>query len=131
MITRTLACNVNDDKPGVAPFDIYLGPDGNFAISSDIDAVLEYCAQAASTILGEVFLNTKIGIPFKQTVWNGVPNIPAYESALRQAFIGVNGGGFVQEVVSLTTTLDENTLTYDAVIKTIYGTENISGIING
>jgi hypothetical protein len=131
MMTRTLSCNVNSDVANTAPFDIYLGADGNLSMSMDIDAVLEYCAQAANTILGEVFLDVTIGIPFEKTAWAGVPNIPLFEAELREAFLGAGGGDFVVEILSLSSSIEGNTLSYEAVIDTIYGEQTLSGIING
>ena len=126
-MTQTLASNVNNTLSGVMPNDIYLDSQGNVAISLDLQAVLEACAQAARTTLGEMIFNVDQGIPYFETVWVGVPNIPQYTAALRAAFLGVGGGGLVVEVVSLVTSQIDNTLSYTAVIRTIYGSGGISG----
>jgi hypothetical protein len=78
----------------------------------------------AKTRLGEISLATNIGIPYFQTVWNGVPNFQQFETALRQAFLSVTG---VVEVVSLGVSQTGNTLNYSAVIRTVYGTGGFSG----
>lgn len=121
---QTLSANVNNNLPGVAYDDIYLNSVGNISLSFDLQAVLEACAQAAQTVLGEIIFNVNQGIPFFQTVWNGVPNLPQYTAALRLAFLNVPN---VVEVVSLMTSQLSNELQYTAVIRTVYGSGGISG----
>lgn len=125
---QTLSANVNDNISGVAFNDLYLDPDGNLSVSFDLQAVLEGCAQAAQTLLGEILLNTAQGIPYFQTVWAGVPNSQQFNAALRSAFLNVPN---VTQVISLITTQENNTLTYSAVIQTIYGVTPVTGVING
>lgn len=121
---QTLSANVNNNIPGVAFDDIYLNAQGNISISYDLEAVLEACAQAAQTVLGEIIYNTNQGIPFFQTIWNGVPNVNQYTAALRSAFLNVPN---VVEVVSLMTTQINNEFQYTAVIRTSFGSGGISG----
>lgn len=121
---QTLSANVNSNIPGVAFDDIYLNAQGNISISYDLEAVLEACAQAAQTVLGEIIYNTNQGIPFFQTIWNGVPNVNQYTAALRSAFLNVPN---VVEVVSLMTTQINNEFQYTAVIRTSFGSGGISG----
>jgi hypothetical protein len=126
---KTLAANINNTIPGAAFNDLYLDGDGSIVMSFDIQAVKEACAQAAQTILGEVIYNTSEGIPYFETLWVGVPNTPQFEAALRSAFLNVPN---VTEVVSLLTSQENNTLTYNAVIRTTFGSTAITGvIING
>ncbi len=123
----TIASNVNNDIPGVAPGDIYLDSRGNIAVVYNQEAVLQACAQAAQTILGEMIYNTTTGIPFFQSVWIGVPNIQQYTASLRTAFLAVGGGGLVTDVVSLLTSQSGDVLYYSAIIRTIYGTGTLTG----
>lgn len=127
MTTKTLSSNVNNDILNVSPTDIYLDAEGNISISYDKEAVLEACAQAARTLLGEMIFDTETGIPFFQTVWVGKPNIQQYTAALRSAFLAVAGGNVVTDVTSLITSQNEDILYYSAVIKTIYGIGTITG----
>lgn len=110
--------SVNSDN------DLFLDKSGNISISFDLQAVLQDCAQVAKLQLGEAVLNTNLGVPYFQTVWNGVPNIQQFNASLRAAFLGVTG---VVEVVSLITSQTDNVLSYTAVIRTIYGSGGISG----
>ena len=141
-MTQTLSANVqstqvNSATLGVAFMDLYLTPDGNIAMAYDLQAVLQACAEAAQTILGEMVFNVNAGIPYFQTVWVGVPNVAQFTAALRTAFLAVGGGGLVVEVVSLVASQSNvlnpitnrlsNVLTYNAIIRTIYGTGPIVG----
>ena len=131
-MTQTLSANVqstqvNSATLGVAFMDLYLTPDGNIAMAYDLQAVLQSCAEAAQTILGEMVFNVNAGIPYFQTVWVGVPNVAQFTAALRTAFLAVGGGGLVVEVVSLITSQVGSVLTYNAIIRTIYGTGPIVG----
>lgn len=124
----TLSANVNNNLPNVSPNDIYLDADGNISLSFDIQAVLQACAQAAKTILGEMVFNVNQGIPYFQTVWIGVPNIQQFTAALRAAFLTVPN---VVEVISLITSQENDILTYSAIIRTSYGSGGVTGVITG
>jgi len=132
----SISANINGTIPNVAYNDIYLNSQGNIALTSDLgvsgnqQAVLQACAQAAKTLLGEIVFNTDVGIPYFETIWIGVPNLQQYKGALTRAFLTVPD---VVEVVSLIVSSgtaaasDVNTLTYSAVIRTVYGSGGISG----
>lgn len=127
MPALTIAANVNNSITGVAFNDIYLDKENNIAMATDLQAVLQECAEAARTLLGECIFNVDIGIPYEQVIWVGVPNIDQFTAALRAAFLSVSG---VTEVISLFVNQVQNTvnpsqsadaLTFNAIIKTIYG----------
>ena len=114
--------------------DLFIDPvTGNLAIVYDIDAVSQACKQAALTLLGEMVLQTTQGIPYFTAVWVGVPNIPAFEGALRSSWLAIQG---VVGITSLTTTIGPYTvpdtttpiiaLSYSATIDTLFGTANIA-----
>lgn len=123
MPSLTLSCNVNNNITGVANNDIYLNDLGNISLSSGIQAILENCAQAAKTRLGEIVLNTNIGIPYFTTLFVGVPLVEPFNASLRAAWLAVEG---VIEVLSLVTTREGNTFMYTAVIRTIEGIGDLS-----
>jgi hypothetical protein len=106
--------------------DIYLDAIGNIAFAYDVTAILQQCEQAAKTLLGEMVYNTNQGIPYFQVLWVGVFNIAQFTAALRTAFLAVGG---VLEVVSLITSQTNNTLSYTAMIRTIYGNGNFADTI--
>jgi hypothetical protein len=129
---QTFAVNPNND--------LYIDAQGNLAIVYDIEAVAQACKQAALTLLGEMVLQTNQGIPYFTAVWVGVPNIPAFESALRTSWLAIQG---VTGIMELTTTIGPYTppgmtlpitaLSYSAIIETIFGSANIAteNIFNG
>jgi hypothetical protein len=104
--------------------DIFIDNSGNLSISVDQDALLQACAQAAKTQLGEMVLATNQGVPNFQTIWAGSPNVVQYESALRNAITSVTG---VIDILSLDISVSNNVLSYTATIQTIYGTGAING----
>jgi len=114
----TLSCNVNNNLAGVMDNDIYLDHVGNLSVSTSIQAILENCAQAAKTRLGEEVLHIDQGIPYFTTVFIGVPNLEQTQAAFRAAWLAVAG---VIEVISLVLTQQENTLLYTAIIRTTEG----------
>lgn len=116
MTITTFAANENND--------MYIGPDGNLAVVYGLEAVLQICECVVKAIKGEMIFNTDLGLPDFQTVWNGVPKIAQYEAALLKALQNVNG---VQRVSNLTVTVQNNKLSYVAVIQTIYGEGNLNG----
>lgn len=115
-MTQTISINKNND--------IFLDDLGNISFSYDLQAVLEICREVARARLGEMVFNVDLGIPFFETVWNGVPNIPQFTNALRNAFLSVPD---VIEVVSLTTTQINDVLQYTAIIRTSFGTGTLNG----
>lgn len=125
MTSLSLSANVNGTIPDVAYNDIYLTPDGNISLSYNVEAVLQECSQAAKILLGELIFNTTVGIPYQQAVWIGVPNIQQFIAVLRQTLLSIPE---VNEVISIVTGSSQTgTLTYSAIISTIYG----NGAING
>lgn len=99
--------------------DIYIGSDGNLVIENGEQAVLNACANVAKASLGEEVLSINNGVPYFQAAWSGAPNIAVFESYLRNAFLSVDG---VVQVVSLSTSIANNTLSYIAQIESVYGT---------
>jgi hypothetical protein len=107
--------------------DVYLLPNGNLALGQGLAAVENGCANAAKLQLGEAVLQTGLGIPNFQAVWVGTPNIAAFQQYLRKALSNVPG---VVRVVSLTTKVANNALSYVAQVESIYGnTATLSGAV--
>ena len=113
---KTFATNAN--------YDIYLGRDGNLAIATDLEAVKQTCEHVSRTILGELPYAQSRGIPFKQLSLDATSNTSLYDMYLRKALMTVPG---VTGVGSVTFQPDGDNLKYSAQIKTIYGTEKVSG----
>jgi hypothetical protein len=120
-MTQTFSVDSNND--------LYLGRDGNISLSYDLPAVLVVCEQAVKVRLGEVVLNTDVGIPFFETAFSGVPNIIQFEAAVRSAILNVDG---VTDILSINTTVTETSpagavLNYTAVINTTFGQGTVNG----
>lgn len=119
MPSLTIAVNAQND--------IYLNEQGNLAFATDLTSLTQQCAQAAKTLLGEMIYNVNNGIPYFQTLWIGIPNVGQFTSALRRAFLAVDG---VLEVVSLITSQSENAFSYTAIIRTVYGSGGFADTIS-
>ena len=104
--------------------DLFIGVDGNIAMSEDLDAVLFTCENAVKAQLGEMFLQVDRGLPNFEILWVGNPNFVIFEGILRQALETVPG---VEQVVSLDINRENDVFSYRAVILTQYG----QGVING
>lgn len=115
-MTITIAVNQSND--------IYRGTDGNLTFVSGLEAVLQLCEHAMKTRLGEVELDSDEGIPYFDVVFVGAPNLIQFEAASRKTLLAVDG---VVEIIDFKMSLVDNTLTYLADIKTVYGQGSIGG----
>lgn len=120
MTVKSFSINENND--------IYLDKNGNLAISQGLTATVEICKQYMQTTLGELVLNTDKGLPYFQSVWNGIPNLQQFEAAARAAILSVEG---VTQIRSFSFEINGSVLSYTAVIVTVYGQETVQGVSNG
>lgn len=116
-MTRSLSIDSNGD--------IYIGADGSLAVATGLAAVMQACAEAARTQLGEMLFAVDQGLPNFQAVWNGAPNVSQFEAYLRSNLLGVPD---VISVDSVEIDASGGSLNYVATIKTIYGTGAINGL---
>lgn len=105
--------------------DLLVTNNKSISMSSDLDAISLICEHTVKTMLGELILQGDIGIPNFQLIWNGSPNIPQAENAIREAIMGIDG---VISVPSLSAFVENNTLVYNATIQTIYGEASLVGL---
>lgn len=115
-MTQTLA--VDDQN------DLYLTPGGLLALAVAAPAVAQASAQAARTLRGEMVLAVDLGIPFFDTIFAGVPNVPQFEAALRQRLLAVRD---VTGIVSLVSQVTMGRYAYVATLTTPYGPVTING----
>lgn len=113
-MTRTFAVDANND--------IFIGLDDRLSFNAELDALLQLCEHAATTLLGEMVLAADQGVPYFQALWSGRPNLPVWEAAFRQRVLAVEG---VTAIVALTTRRDGDRLIYSATIRTTFGTGTI------
>lgn len=115
-MTKTFSTNSNND--------LYIGTDGNLVITTGLLAVRDACAYALKTQLGEMVLNTDQGILNFQAIWRGSPNVSQFEAAIRKTILSVAD---VVRVISLITSVQNNTISYTVTILTSYGQTAIDG----
>lgn len=105
--------------------DLYLDKYGNISISTDLQACIEACENAVSTMLGEQIYQTNEGVPNFSLLWNGVPNYAQAEIAIRNVIESVDN---VIEVISFDYVANSNIFSYNATIRTNFG---IGKVYNG
>ncbi len=105
--------------------DLVLTPSNSIGVSTDLEAVIQICEHVVKTMLGELILQGDQGVPNFQLIWNGAPNIPQAQNAIREALLSVEG---VTTVTQLTAFVQNNTLYYNATIQTIYGEASLGGV---
>jgi hypothetical protein len=140
MISQSILPSVSTFAVDPVTHDLYIDSTGSMAIVTDQQAVLQACQQAALTLLGEMVLNTDLGIPYLTAVWVGVPNMGLFEGALRSAWLAIPGVTAISRLVTSVgnvvipnTTVTTNAVSYSATIDTIFGAGDIASedIFNG
>lgn len=114
-MTRIWAVNENND--------IFTRPGGRLAIAEDLQAVLQQCEHAVKAQTGEMIYARDRGINTDQSLWDGSPNLLSFESFIRQALNRIPDVVLVEDFQAQ---LNENTLQYQATIRTVFGTGLIS-----
>ena len=105
--------------------DWFLNDRKNLATSTELQAVLEMCQHAAKVVIGELVFDVEKGVLSFEVggVFGNLPDLLFFDSRARDAWLEIDG---VEEVVRLDASIENNTLSYQANIRTIYGTEDIS-----
>lgn len=106
--------------------DIYLDKSGNIALVKDIEAVTTAVDCATRTNYGEIVLNTRLGIPYFETIFTAHPDIELWKSYMKEAILSIPK---VLGIIAFKTYIDykKSLLKYAVVINTEYGTEEING----
>lgn len=104
--------------------DIFIGTDDRLAIATGIEAVKFAAANAAKAQLGEMIYAVNRGVANFQTIWTNSVNIAQFEASVRAAILGTPG---VSGIQSFDMQVFENSMHYQAIIITIYGTGAING----
>ena len=115
-MTQTFATNENND--------LYIGKDGNLAIVNGLEAVLQACQTATRLKLGEAKFNIELGIPYFESVFNGITNLQHYENVLRETLKSVQG---VIGILNLNIEVKDNSLNYSVEIITQFGNSILEG----
>ena len=88
---------------------------------------MQACEHVMQSLAGEMIFAEGRGLPWRETIWTGQPNIRLFETAARRALRTIEG---VTSIPALTCAIDGNTLRYQATIATAYGTAEIGGTVN-
>jgi hypothetical protein len=76
---------------------------GDFVLTTGVDAVAQFVGQRLQTWLGEWFLDTTEGVPFREKIFLKNPNIVDVETTLKLIIIESPG---IIELTSFNLTLD-------------------------
>ena len=90
---------------------------GKFVFVFDVDVVAQNCEQAMRQQLGELNYDADKGIQYLDNIFTGNPNFQRFESQARRAILAVDG---VTGINTFNFEFNDNVLSYNAVINTIY-----------
>ena len=97
---------------------------GNFAFAEDLEAVARVAENVLRTQRGELQFDTTRGIPWFETVFNSIRNLPAWSAQMVISLKKIQG---VTGLVSFDYGIGGSTVEYVAKINTIYGETQING----
>lgn len=113
---KTISTDLNND--------MYIGDDGNIAMSYDIVAAAQTAKHFAATLKSEMIHEYDLGIPFFITAFGANPSLPQFEAATRRRILEAPE---VTGIRSFQVQQDGDILRYTAVIETTYGTATLNG----
>lgn len=96
---------------------------GSFVFVFNIDVVAQNCDQAMRQQLGELNYDADKGIQYFDNVLTGNPNFQRFEAQARTQLLNVDG---VTGIVSFDFEFNNNVLSYNTVISTIYGSITVA-----
>ena len=103
--------------------DIFLDANGNIAIATGLQAVLQQCEEAVTTLRSELIYQTDRGVDYENTVFKGSPNVVAFNRQARRQILSVVG---VIEISMFQSNVVGDTLEYRAEIVTTFGAGEIA-----
>lgn len=96
---------------------------GKFIWVTDIDVISQNCEQAMRQQLDELNYDADKGIQYFDNVFTGNPNFQRFESQARTNLSAVDG---VTGIVSFNFEFNDNVLSYNTEISTIYGQATVA-----
>ena len=115
-MSRLFAVNANND--------IFASANNRLALVDGREAVLQECEHKIRTRRGELLYAQDQGINYLSNIFSGAPNVLQFEAEAREALLMVSG---VISVDGFDININDSTLEYTAIIRTIFGT----GVVNG
>ena len=91
---------------------------GKFVFVFDVDVVAQNCDQAMRQQLGELNYDADKGVQYFDNIFTGNPNFQRFESQARREILNVDG---TTGINSFDFEFNDNVLSYNATIGTIYG----------
>lgn len=104
--------------------DLCIGPDGHMAVNTGLDAFKQACGHAMQAVLGEMVFAQERGLPYEEAIWSGARNLRLFEDESRKTLGKIPGSKGVTEFEC---GVEENTLQYRAVIRSVYGEVAVGG----
>lgn len=102
--------------------DLYKGADSSLQLLEGFPAVLQACESAVEAQRGEMQYASGRGVPTKETIWSGAPNLQRFRFFAIEALQSVDG---VIGVEQFNSEVVDGSLRYQAVIDTEFGTGTI------
>ncbi len=99
---------------------------GRFVFVFDADVVAQNCEQAMRQQRDELSYDADKGIQYFDNIFTGNPNFQRFESQARSALTAVDG---VTGITSFNFEFNDNVLSYNTVISTIYGQTTVASQI--
>lgn len=96
---------------------------GKFVWVFGVEVVSQNCEQAMRQQLGELNYDADKGIQYTDNIFTGNPNFQRFEAQSRRQLLNVDG---VTGIDSFNFELNDNVLSYNAVINTIYGLTTVA-----
>ena len=112
--------------------DIFTTPGGQIAIAEGLTAVLQHCEHAIQAQTAEMIYAHDRGVNTFTSVWDGSPNLLAFEASARAQLERITD---VVAVENFEAQLNGHTIAYQATIRTVFGTgrasSNTGGVVSG
>ena len=114
-MTRVLSVNENND---------IFTRGGRLVLEEGQQAVLQQCEHAIKAQLGEMIYAADRGVNTFDSIWDGSPNLLSFEASARSQLDRIED---LITIERFNASLQGNTLTYQATIRTIFGPSAIEG----
>jgi hypothetical protein len=108
--------------------DIYATPGGILATAEGLDGLVFSVGHATKAKKGEMLYAVDKGVDYDNTVFTGSVDLVKLEASLRNA---INAVPEVNGTNLFEVSVDGDVVSYVATVDTIYGEEEISGVVNG
>lgn len=105
--------------------DIFLTSEGDFAMSEGKEAYANVIADVVRTYRGELQLDTGMGVPYFETVFDSVNGIDIWKSEVRKRVLSLS---FVRSIDSFSASwnTENHILSYSMTVSTDNGTVTVS-----